>query len=274
MGFILSKIIEFFSKSRNNFKIIILGIQNAGKTTILYQLSLGQLVKTTPTIGSNVEELTYNNVKFQAWDLGGQESTRSVWDVYYMNTDAVVYVIDSSDDEYLEESKSQFHKLIAHPTLKNATILIFANKQDLQGAKDMNKLIQEYEFFKIKEHIWHIQACSALKGEGLVTGIKWLSEQLVYRGKNNFPNNPYLMNEEQNQNNDINQSENKEINISTKDMKDTHENNNNLNNNIIGEINKVEENKVDKEGTESNNKINNIKNNDEVIINDKKDNNN
>ena len=274
MGFILSKIIEFFSKSRNNFKIIILGIQNAGKTTILYQLSLGQLVKTTPTIGSNVEELTYNNVKFQAWDLGGQESTRSVWDVYYMNTDAVVYVIDSSEDEYLEESKSQFHKLIAHPTLKNATILIFANKQDLQGAKDMNKLIQEYEFFKIKEHIWHIQACSALKGEGLVTGIKWLSEQLVYRGKNNFPNNPYLMNEEQNQNNDINQSENKEINISTKDMKDTHENNNNLNNNIIGKINKVEENKVDKEGTESNNIINNIKNNDEVIINDKKDNNN
>jgi small GTP-binding protein len=274
MGFILSKIIEFFSKSRNNFKIIILGIQNAGKTTILYQLSLGQLVKTTPTIGSNVEELTYNNVKFQAWDLGGQESTRSVWDVYYMNTDAVVYVIDSSDDEYLEESKSQFHKLIAHPTLKNATILIFANKQDLQGAKDMNKLIQEYEFFKIKEHIWHIQACSALKGEGLVTGIKWLSEQLVYRGKNNFPNNPYLMNEEQNQNNDINQSENKEINISTKDMKDTHENNNNLNNNIIGKINKVEENKVDKEGTESNNIINNIKNNDEVIFNDKKDNNN
>ncbi len=274
MGFILSKIIEFFSKSRNNFKIIILGIQNAGKTTILYQLSLGQLVKTTPTIGSNVEELTYNNVKFQAWDLGGQESTRSVWDVYYMNTDAVVYVIDSSDDEYLEESKSQFHKLIAHPTLKNATILIFANKQDLPGAKDMNKLIQEYEFFKIKEHIWHIQACSALKGEGLVTGIKWLSEQLVYRGKNNFPNNPYLMNEEQNQNNDINQSENKEINISTKDMKDNHENNNNLNNNIIGKINKVEENKVDKEGTESNNIINNIKNNDEVIINDKKDNNN
>ncbi len=70
MGFILSKIIEFFTKNRNNFKIIILGMQNAGKTTILYRLSLGQMVKTTPTIGSNVEELTYNNVKFQAWDLG------------------------------------------------------------------------------------------------------------------------------------------------------------------------------------------------------------
>ena len=241
MGFILSKIIEFFTKNRNNFKIIILGMQNAGKTTILYRLSLGQLVKTTPTIGSNVEELTYNNVKFQAWDLGGQESTRSVWDVYYMNTDAVVYVVDSQDDEYFEESKSQFHKLIANPALKNATILIFANKQDLPGAKDTNKLIQDYEFFKIKDHIWHIQPCSALKGEGLVTGIKWLSEQLTFRGKNNFPNNPYLMDDNDNQNKDINNSENKDISITVNDPKDSIESLNNLNNINIGGINKVEE---------------------------------
>jgi len=255
MGFILSKIIEFFTKSRNNFKIIILGMQNAGKTTILYRLSLGQLVKTTPTIGSNVEELTYNNVKFQAWDLGGQESTRSVWDVYYMNTDAVVYVIDSQDDEYFEESKSQFHKLINNPALKNATILIFANKQDLSGAKDVNKLIQDYEFFKIREHVWHIQSCSALKGEGLITGIKWLSEQLTFRGKNNFPNNPYLINEDENQNKD-NNNENKDVSLTVNDTKTNIINNNNKKNNKIGEINKVEENKVVADDIENN--INNI----------------
>ena len=261
MGFILSKIIEFFTKSRNNFKIIILGMQNAGKTTILYRLSLGQLVKTTPTIGSNVEELTYNNVKFQAWDLGGQESNRSVWDVYYMNTDAVVYVIDSHDDEYFEESKIQFHKLIHNAALKNATILIFANKQDIQGAKGVNKLIQEYEFFKIKDHIWHIQPCSALKGEGLITGIKWLSEQLTFRGKNNFPNNPYLMNENQNENNESGNAENKDISITVNDTKDNivNNNDNNLNNNNnIEEINKAEENKVVVGDIENN--INNINN--------------
>ena len=214
MGFLLSKIIEFFTKSRNNFKIIILGMQNAGKTTILYRLSLGQLVKTTPTIGSNVEELTHNNVKFQAWDLGGQESTRSVWDVYYMSTDAVVYVIDSQDDENFEESKAQFHKVISHPNLKNTIILIFANKQDLPGAKDVNKLIEDYEFDKIKNHIWKIQSCSALKGEGLISGIKWLSEQLLFRGKNSFPNNPYLVNEnEDNISDNKEKIENKEINI-------------------------------------------------------------
>ena len=273
MGFILSKIIEFFSKSRNNFKIIILGIQNAGKTTILYRLSLGQLVKTSPTIGSNVEELSYNNVKFQAWDLGGQESIRSVWDIYYMNADAVIYVVDSHDDEYLEESKAQFHKLIAHPALKNATILIFANKQDLTGAKDTNTLIQEYEFYKIKEHIWHIQSCSALNGDGLLTGIKWLSEQLVYRGKNNFPNNPYLMGDEPNQNNDINQSENKEMTTTKNELKDSIGDNNSLKINTIGNLNKVVENKETKDNTENNNIINDINNKDENIINDKKDNN-
>ena len=108
-----------------------------------------------------------------------------------MNTDAIVYVVDSQDDEYFEESKSEFHKVLSNPNLKNAVVLIFANKQDLPGAKAVNKIIEDYEFNKIKNHIWSIQPCSATKGEGLVNGIKWLSEQLVFRGKNNFPNNPY-----------------------------------------------------------------------------------
>ena len=262
MGFILSKIIEFFTKSRNNFKIIILGMQNAGKTTILYRLSLGQLVKTTPTIGSNVEELTYNNVKFQAWDLGGQESTRSVWDVYYLNTDAIIYVIDSQDDEYLEESKAQFHKLLVHPTLKNATILIFANKQDLPGAKDVNRLIQDYEFDKIKNHIWQIQSCSALKGEGLISGIKWLSEQLVFRGKNNFPNNPYIINENDEKINQKNE-ENKDSNITVNNSKDTVNSNINIKTDVVNDINKLEE---KKETEDNNNIIDTSSNKDEMQI--------
>ena len=228
-------------------------MQNAGKTTILYRLSLGQLVKTTPTIGSNVEELTYNNVKFQAWDLGGQESNRSLWDVYYMSTDAIVYVIDSQDDEYFEESKAQFHKLLVHPILKNATILIFANKQDLPGAKSINQLIQDYGFDKIKNHIWHIQSCSALKGEGLVTGIKWLSEQLVFRGKNNFPNNPYLINEndviEENKENKE-KNENKDVHITVNEEKDISDTNVNINADNLDDINKIE---VDKKIEENNN---------------------
>ncbi len=249
MGFLFSKILEFFTKNRNNFKIIILGLQEAGKTTILYRLSLGQFVQTSPTIGSNVEELTYNNVKFQAWDLGGQESIRALWDVYYVNTDAVIYVIDSKDDENFEISKSEFYKVLANKNLKNSVILIFANKQDLPGAKNINKIIEDYELNKIKDHIWHIQPCSAVNGEGLVNGIKWLSDQLVFRGKNNFPNNPYTMEDEEKENNDKNknsQTDNSNITLNISNV------NNDTNNNIVGEINNIEE----KKNNENN--INNI----------------
>ena len=257
MGFILSKIIEFFTRSRNNFKIIILGMQNAGKTTILYRLSLGQLVKTTPTIGSNMEELQYENVKFQAWDLGGQESTRSVWDIYYMNTDGVIYVIDSQDENNYEESKNQFHKVLRNSTLKNATILIFANKQDLPGAKTINQIIQDYELDKIKNHSWQIQPCSALRGEGLIEGLKWLSEQLVFRGKNNFPNNPYENNENEekaddkkiNKSNMIN-SENSESKINVMSEMD-----NNTNININAEQHKENVNEVENSENNINNEI-------------------
>ena len=258
MGFLLSKIIEFFTKNRNNFKIIILGMQNAGKTTILYRLSLGQLVKTTPTIGSNVEELTYNNVKFQAWDLGGQESTRTVWDVYYMNTDAVVFVIDSQDDEYFEESKAEFHKLLKNSNLKNAILLIFANKQDLPGAKPVNQIIEDYELNTIKNHMWFIQPCSAVKGEGLINGIKWLSEQLVFRGKNNFPNNPYLIDENED-NKDTNKNsanDNNHVSLTVNDTSNI--NKSTAENNMISEINK-NENKTEEDNKENNN-IDNIDN--------------
>ena len=241
MGFIFSKILEFFSRSRNNFKIIILGIQNAGKTSILYRLSLGQLVQTTPTIGSNVEEISYNNVKLQAWDLGGQESTRSVWDVYFVNTDAIIYVIDSNDKN-IEESKNQFFKLLENETLRNAVILIYANKQDLSGAKKVNEIIELYELNKIQGYIWNIQPCSAQTGEGIVTGMKWLSDQLIFRANNNFPVNPYVnFASDKNEKNKDKKKDNKNNNMIQGSLNNSEANlknsNNQNNNNTIGNIN-------------------------------------
>ena len=253
MGFIFSKILDFFNRSRNNFKIIILGVQNAGKTTILYRLSIGQLVKTTPTIGSNVEEISYNNVKLQAWDLGGQESTRSIWNVYYVNTDAVVYVIDTHDENY-DDSKTQFYKLLENETLKNAVILIYANKQDLPGAKSVADIIRIYELDTIKDHIWHIQACSAQTGEGLITGMKWLSDQLVFKSNNNFPVNPY-----------IDYSDNKtEIKKQNKNITESNLEVNNSNVNNITDIPSSsaavnEEEKIDSDNNENKNEINDNK---------------
>jgi small GTP-binding protein len=248
MGFIFSKILDFFSRSRNKFKIIILGIQNAGKTTILYRLSIGQLVKTTPTIGSNVEEISYNNVKLQAWDLGGQESSRSVWDIYFTNTDAIIYVIDTNDETY-DDSKEQFYKLLKNETLRNAVILIYANKQDLPGAKNVGDIIKIYGLDNIKDHIWHIQPCSAQTGEGLITGMKWLSDQLVFKSDNNFPINPYVDNTEKN-----NEENNKENEINDNNINNIiKEENINENNNIENKIEENKEEKIDNDNDNYNN---------------------
>ena len=248
MGFIFSKILDFFSRSRNKFKIILLGIQNAGKTTILYRLSIGQLVKTTPTIGSNVEEISYNNIKLQAWDLGGQESSRSVWDVYFTNTDAIIYVIDTTDETF-DDSKTQFYKLLKNETLKNAIILIYANKQDLPEAKNVSDIIQIYGLDNIKDHIWHIQPCSAQTGEGLITGMKWLSDQLIFKSDNSFPVNPYINYSENN---------NGEININTNMNENKEDNAITENNNIYKNEDNKEE-KIDIENDTQNN-IENINN--------------
>jgi small GTP-binding protein len=252
MGFIFSKILDFFSRSRNKFKIIILGIQNAGKTTILYRLSIGQLVKTTPTIGSNVEEISYNNVKLQAWDLGGQESSRSVWDIYFTNTDAIIYVIDTNDETY-DDSKEQFYKLLKNETLRNAVILIYANKQDLPGAKNVSDIIKIYGLDNIKDHVWHIQSCSAQTGEGLITGMKWLSDQLIFKSDNSFPINPYINYKENN-------SDENNINTNINNVNNTNENkegNNQVENNEINNIeNNYKEEKIDENDTQNNNNDN------------------
>ena len=83
------------------------GLDGAGKTTILYRLQVGEVVTTIPTIGFNVEQVTYKNLKFQVWDLGGQTSIRPYWRCYYSNTDAIIYVVDSADRDRIGISKDE-----------------------------------------------------------------------------------------------------------------------------------------------------------------------
>ena len=157
MGSVFSKIFGRLFNKESEFKIILLGLQNCGKTTILYRLSLGEVVVTQPTIGSNVEEVVQNNVKLQVWDLGGQENLRSSWDNYYSNTNGVIYVVDSSDDSNALVSQLEFFNLIMNPELKGVPVLIFANKFDLEGGKTKSEISEHLKLHEIKEHEWHIQ---------------------------------------------------------------------------------------------------------------------
>eukprot|EP00668_Euglena_longa_P001832 GGOE01002152.1.p1 GENE.GGOE01002152.1~~GGOE01002152.1.p1 ORF type:complete len:180 (+),score=26.63 GGOE01002152.1:50-589(+) len=160
------------------YKIVVVGLNNAGKTTILYSLHLGEVVMTQPTIGSNVEEIQYQNVNFVVWDLGGQESLRPSWSMYYINTQAVIFVIDSTDNERLGLVKEELFRLLEHQDLKDACILIFANKQDLKAALNTTALAQRLNLHNIRNHPWHLQPCCGITGEGLYDGLDWIVDRL------------------------------------------------------------------------------------------------
>jgi len=108
------------------------------------------------------------------WDIGGQRAIRAYWKNYIENNDALVYVVDSSDENRLGESKEELQQLLSEEALQNVPLLVFANKQDLQFALEADEVINTLQLLEISDRTWHIQACSAMTKEGLQDGMEWL----------------------------------------------------------------------------------------------------
>ncbi|GJT32400.1 ADP-ribosylation factor-like protein 5 [Tanacetum coccineum] len=230
MGALMSRF-WFMLFPAKEYKIIVVGLDNAGKTTTLYKLHLGEVVTTHPTVGSNVEELVYKNIRFedylalpdiydvvlgamavwyplhlpklsdrrvdhvqekhhscevdiydryvQVWDLGGQERLRTSWATYYRGTHAVITVIDSTDRARISLMKDELFRLLPNEELQNAVLLVFANKQDLKDAMTPAEITDALSLHSIKNHDWHIQACSALTGDGLYDGLGWIAQRVT-----------------------------------------------------------------------------------------------
>lgn len=139
------------------FKICMIGLDAAGKTTILYKLHLGEVVATYPTIGSNVEEVSYKNMRFQVWDLGGQDMLRQTWRTYFINTHALIMVVDSADSARLDLARKELHHILESDDLRRACVLVFANKQDMRNALSATELSEALALHSITTHPWHIQ---------------------------------------------------------------------------------------------------------------------
>jgi ADP-ribosylation factor protein 6 len=156
MGGQLSKMMGKIFGSKE-MRLLMLGLDAAGKTTILYKLKLGQDVTTIPTVGFNVETVTYKNVKFNVWDVGGQDKIRPLWRHYFsgkshhqenpnllrsqigllirprnLGTQGLIFVIDSSDRNRIEEARQELHRIINDREMKDSLLLVFANKQDIR----------------------------------------------------------------------------------------------------------------------------------------------
>lgn len=159
-------------------RILMLGLDAAGKTTILYKLKLNQDITTIPTVGFNVETVRYKNTKFNVWDVGGQDKIRPLWRHYYTGTQGLIFVVDSSDRARVTEAKLELRRILNDPEMKDALLLVFANKQDIPGAMTVQEVIENLDLKQFKRRTYFTQRSCATTGDGIFEGLQWLSEHI------------------------------------------------------------------------------------------------
>ncbi|XP_061825114.2 ADP-ribosylation factor 4-like isoform X2 [Nerophis lumbriciformis] len=153
MGLVLSSVFGRLS-GKKQMRILMVGLDAAGKTTILYKLKIGEIVTTIPTIGFNVETVEYQNISFTVCDVGGQDKIGPLWRHYFQNTQ-------------LQEQE-----------LSDAVLLVFANKQDLPNALTVSDLSDTLGLNALRTKAWHIESTCATQGTGLYEGLEWLATEL------------------------------------------------------------------------------------------------
>eukprot|EP00033_Pygsuia_biforma_P001347 GCRY01001525.1.p1 GENE.GCRY01001525.1~~GCRY01001525.1.p1 ORF type:complete len:183 (-),score=20.61 GCRY01001525.1:101-649(-) len=164
--------------SRKELRILMVGLDAAGKTTILYKLKLGEIVNTVPTIGFNLETVEYKNINFTVWDVGGQDKIRPLWRHYFQNTQAFIFVVDSNDRDRIDEAHAELHKMLGEDDLRDSVLLVFANKQDLPHAMSVAEITDRLRLGELRTRKWYIQSTCATTGDGLYEGLDWLSQIL------------------------------------------------------------------------------------------------
>lgn len=164
---------------KKELRILMVGLDAAGKTTILYKLKLGEVTTTIPTIGFNVETVEYKNISFTVWDVGGQDKIRPLWRHYYQGTNGLIFVVDSNDQERLEDAKDELSRMLLEDEMRDACLLVLANKQDLPNAMPANEIGDFMDLRRLRDRKWYIQPACATNGMGLYEGLDWLSKTLA-----------------------------------------------------------------------------------------------
>ena len=162
--------------ARNERRLLLVGLDNAGKTSVMFQLRIGKPVKTVPTVGFNVETIKHKKLTLHLWDVGGQDRLRPYWRHHYTGTQGIIYVIDSVDKARLDLSAAELHTMLADDQLADVALLVLANKQDMEGAMSAEEVGKRLD---LATHCggrpFKIQGCVATTGEGLAEGIEFLA---------------------------------------------------------------------------------------------------
>ncbi|CAF2535307.1 unnamed protein product [Rotaria sp. Silwood2] len=160
------------------YRVLTMGLDASGKTTILYKLKLNETIQTIPTIGFNVEAIMFNHTSLTVWDVGGRDKIRPLIRHYFQNTHAVIFVIDSNDRDRLPETTEELRRILEADELRNIPILFYLNKIDLPNAMKSEYVIQELKLNNIRNRPWLLQPCCACTGDGLYEGLSWLIRAL------------------------------------------------------------------------------------------------
>ncbi|KAI8778705.1 ADP-ribosylation factor-like protein 3, partial [Biomphalaria pfeifferi] len=180
-------LLSLLRKLRSNpdleLRILLLGLDNAGKTTLLKVLASEDITHITPTQGFNIKSVQSKGFKLNVWDIGGQRKIRPYWKNYFENTDLLIYVIDSADRKRFEETGEELTELLEEEKLAGVPVLIFANKQDLLTSAKASEIAEGLNLNSIRDREWQIQACSAVSGEGIKEGVEWMTKTCNNRKK-------------------------------------------------------------------------------------------
>ncbi|KAK8082922.1 hypothetical protein PG996_001703 [Apiospora saccharicola] len=155
-------------------RILMLGLDNAGKTTIVKRIVNEDVNTVSPTLGFIIKTVEYEGYKLNIWDVGGQKTLRSYWRNYFEKTDALIWVVDATDRLRIQDCREELHGLLQEERLSGACLLIFANKTDVQGCMDDNEILEGLQLRAIKTHQWQILRCSAISGTNLNEGLAWV----------------------------------------------------------------------------------------------------
>eukprot|EP01083_Nonionella_stella_P152893 490550_1 len=202
MGGFFAKALDALTalKGKKEYRILMVGLDAAGKTTILYKLGLGEIINIViPMIGLTVEQVEYKdkNIDFTVWDVGYRPIGKGdriglSWRHYYKNIQGIIFVVDSNDRERIDDTsplfkdkynitmpaKEELHGMLQDDELRDAVLLVLANKQDLPNSMSINEVSERLQLNSIRNRAWHIQSTCAKTGDGLYEGLDWLSNAL------------------------------------------------------------------------------------------------
>ncbi|KAL8642920.1 MAG: hypothetical protein Q9228_000457 [Teloschistes exilis] len=173
-------------------RILMLGLDNAGKTTIVKRLLNEDVNSVSPTLGFIIRTIDYEGYKLNIWDVGGQKTLRTYWRNYFEKTDALIWVVDSADRGRILDCRQELAGLLLEEVhlmmiparaslttiqrLMGASLLVLANKSDIEGSMSVEEIRKSLALDAIKTHNWTIKQCSATTGLNVQEGIQWVVE--------------------------------------------------------------------------------------------------